>query len=166
MIKKSIKASEIVRDIHQGVEDAELVAKYGLNEPKLLAVFERLVAAGKVTRAEIETRDLAIDLENNHDGKPLRNLSREWFIATSGICLTIFGLPFLIMLLKIISGLFQTAAFRFEYVEQDFARDFQYTVVAGILTFLPPTLVWLWKPTVSLNEKIEGWFRDKGSQKK
>jgi hypothetical protein len=56
MIKRQIKANDIIRDIHAGLIDAELSERYDVSDSVLKMIFEKLVAAGAITQAEMEGR--------------------------------------------------------------------------------------------------------------
>ena len=67
MSKPSIKSSDVVQDIRNGLDDNELMAKYRLSSTQLAAVFTRLVEARRVTQAELDTRCL-LEIEPLHAG--------------------------------------------------------------------------------------------------
>ncbi len=56
MTKRQIRANDIIEDIHAGLTDEGLCQKYDVSESVLKMVFEKLVGAGAVTRAEIDGR--------------------------------------------------------------------------------------------------------------
>jgi hypothetical protein len=43
MIKRQIKANELIRDIHSGLTDAELSERYDVSEAVLQIVFEKFI---------------------------------------------------------------------------------------------------------------------------
>ena len=65
--KRKISAPELVRDIEAGMADSEMMAKYNLSANGLEKLFDKLVASGRIARAEIDDRmfsfDSTIDLD-------------------------------------------------------------------------------------------------------
>jgi len=60
--KMRIKADEIIQNIRSGMTDEELIAKYHVNSNVLRGIFEKLVDAGLLIRAELSGRaSLATD---------------------------------------------------------------------------------------------------------
>ena len=85
MSKPSIKSSDVVQDIRNGLDDNELMAKYRLSSTQLAAVFTRLVEARRVTQAELDTRCL-LEIEPLHPGTSSNSgLDREKRSGAKGV---------------------------------------------------------------------------------
>lgn len=57
MAKRKIKAKRAVEDILSGMNDLELMDKYGITDRGLQSLFNKLVRAGLLTRDQIEDRE-------------------------------------------------------------------------------------------------------------
>ena len=67
MARPTIRANDLVADIHKGMDNDELMQKYGLSPTQLASVFTRLVEVKRVTQAELDTRGL-LEIEPSHLG--------------------------------------------------------------------------------------------------
>jgi putative two-component system response regulator len=56
MLKTQIHASEALRDVRAGLDDAELMAKYDISSRGLQSLFRKLIASGLLEENEIEAR--------------------------------------------------------------------------------------------------------------
>jgi hypothetical protein len=54
--KRTVNVREIVQDIRAGMSDAELSAKYHLNDEQLVALFQQLLHTNMVTKGELYGR--------------------------------------------------------------------------------------------------------------
>lgn len=52
-----VRARDAVQDIRSGLGDLELMGKYRLTDKGLASLFRKLVAAGLLTRSELDRRD-------------------------------------------------------------------------------------------------------------
>ncbi len=56
MAKKKITSGEMLTDVKDGFTDAELMQKYGLSASALQSCFNKMVAAGLISKNELDTR--------------------------------------------------------------------------------------------------------------
>jgi len=82
--KRTLKASEIVRDVRTGMTDSQLMAKYGLSAKGLAGVFKKLVDAKAVKPEEVYARFLSPDDTVNVEN--LRRLPRSYLAFPLSIC--------------------------------------------------------------------------------
>jgi hypothetical protein len=73
--KRVIKAREILNDLSLGMSDEAIMAKYTLTRKDLDGVFEKLVAANRITKEEIEERSR---VEPRPDQPEIRRLARTY----------------------------------------------------------------------------------------
>ena len=167
MPKPRIKASDLVHDISNGLDDDGLMKKYELSSAQLATVFTRLVEAKRVTQAELDTRGLILDDQPVKETKssPIRI---PVFIATCLLCLFFFGWPFFLkqqLLLhadpwdfyKLGPGfwVFPDQSDRPWHVDFGLLFKYIFTLVAlAALTVVPPILVWIWTPIFSIGQVI------------
>jgi hypothetical protein len=59
--KKRVSVSEILADVRSGLDDRELMAKYGLSRKQLEEVYRGLVESGGLTQAEVDARKGLLD---------------------------------------------------------------------------------------------------------
>src|SRR5271157_4448448 len=59
--KKRVSVNEVLSDFRSGLDDSELMAKYGLSPKQLQEVYRRLVETGKLTQAEVDSRKVLLD---------------------------------------------------------------------------------------------------------
>ena len=145
MSKAPIKSSDLVKDIHNGMDDDELMKKYELLSTQLAAVFTRLIEANRITQAELDTRNLILDAGPLQQTNPSDH-PRIVFVATSVVCSVLFGVPFLLMVMRI-AALLSQKHLADNYIDGSigyrFLTDAFYAVIAAALTFFPPLLVWI-----------------------
>jgi len=162
MSKAPIKSSDVVQDIRNGMNDDELMEKYGLSSTQLTSIFKRLIEAQRITQAELNTRGLILDDQPVREVK-ISPVRIPVFIATSLLCSVLFGWPFLLKQQKMISGgidMFYRKGPGFlaystgsPYVVDIWHLDcgdlLQYIltlVTLAALTVVPPIIVWVWTP--------------------
>lgn len=61
MSKKSVKASEVLKDIKAGMTDAALMEKYGLTEKGLESLFRKLLDGGLLKQSELDNRKALLE---------------------------------------------------------------------------------------------------------
>jgi hypothetical protein len=59
--KKRLSINEVLSDFQSGLDDRELMAKYGLSPKQLGEVYRRLVESGRLTQAEVDARKSLLD---------------------------------------------------------------------------------------------------------
>lgn len=62
--KKTISAKEILADILNGISDADLTCKYGLSNVALHRIFDKLIAAGILSKADLDERKKSLELDD------------------------------------------------------------------------------------------------------
>ena len=63
MPTRRLKAKELVKDIRSGMDDYQLLKKYGLSESQLESVFQKLIEADFITSLELWERSRLSDTQ-------------------------------------------------------------------------------------------------------
>jgi len=56
MTQRKISAKELLKDIRKGINDSELMKKYQVSQQGLHKLFQKLVAAGRLSQSDINGR--------------------------------------------------------------------------------------------------------------
>ncbi len=60
--KKRVSLKEVLSDFQSGLDDGQLMSKYGLSAKQLEQVYRRLVESGRLTQTELDNRKGLLDV--------------------------------------------------------------------------------------------------------
>ena len=90
MPKPPIKSNDVALDIRNGMDDGELMKKYGLSSTQLASVLTKLIAGNRVNQEGLDARGLILD------DQPVKEVESSSIripvlIATCFLCSVLFG---------------------------------------------------------------------------
>lgn len=74
MSRITINAKDVVKDIQSGVDDAGIMAKYGLSQQWITILFAKLVEAGLISQKELDRRGSQVEWSELMDTSDLSDL--------------------------------------------------------------------------------------------